>query len=500
MIGLDAAEPRLVERWTREGYLPNLCALLSRGGYSRLNSSASWLAGSPWPTFYTGTSPVEHGLYHFLQWRPEEMAFARPDPSWLPLEPFWRRLGKAGRKVVAFDLPMVYSPTPIDGIEVSGWATHDRLAPPAAYPEDWMGKLRDRYGPPPVTEEIYGPQSVIDLLQLRDDLIQATDFVTEASCELMESTGWDLFMVGLGAAHRGGHKLWDLSGVRGNVTAAEEEEFNRALLNVYMACDHAVGRMVRSAGEDTTVLVFSLHGMGPNTSCAEWLPAMLERILQEDSARATKENGAKGLKRLRSAIPLHWRHEIKRRLPVKLQDRLTAFWRMGSVDWSSTQVFSLVADLQGYLRVNLRGREAGGVVTPGSDYEALCEKVESGLKSFVNRETGEPLVHSIARGDALGEGDRRHLLPDLVVRWMPSPAAALRKVGSERWGDVSVPGAGPGGDGRSGNHRPHGFLIAAGEGVHSSLIGRSDIKDLVPMVHGLLEAESIADFGSLLSG
>jgi predicted AlkP superfamily phosphohydrolase/phosphomutase len=482
MIGLDAAEPRLIEQWSREGHLPNLASLLRCGSYARLNSSASWLAGSPWPTFYTGTSPSEHGLYHFLQWRAEQMTFARPDPSWLPLEPFWRRLGRSGVEVVAFDLPMVYAPTPFGGIEISGWATHDRLAPPASCPENWMEKLENRYGPPPVTEEIYGPQPVSALFQLRDELIRATEYVTEASRALMESTKWELFMVALGATHRAGHKLWDLSGVKGEVTADQEKEFNRALQDVYMACDRSVGQMLKSAGEDTTVLVFSLHGMGPNTSCAEWLPAMVERILHREE---TTEKKAKGLKRLRSLVPLHWRHEIKRRLPVKLQDRLTAYWRMGSRNWSSTQVINLVADLQGYLRINLGGREAEGIVAPGAEYEALCERLESGLKSFVNLDTGVPLVHSIARGHSLGEGGRRDRLPDLVVRWTPVPAAELHRVGSEQWGEISVPDAGPAGDGRSGNHRPQGFVVAAGGGISGDL-GVSDIVDLAQAARNLL--------------
>ena len=120
MIGLDAAEITLVERWMEEGLLPNLRSLRKQGAFGRLKSTADWLVGSPWPSFYTGTPPAEHGMYHYLIWRPEHMVTERPSPDWLPLRPFWRGLGDVGRRVVAVDVPIVYAPEPFDGVELSG--------------------------------------------------------------------------------------------------------------------------------------------------------------------------------------------------------------------------------------------------------------------------------------------------------------------------------------------------------------------------------------------
>ena len=75
LIGLDAAEASLVERWTDDGTLPTLRALRAGGTWGRLSSSARYLTGSPWPTFYTGRPPSDHGIYHDFQWRQEQMAF-----------------------------------------------------------------------------------------------------------------------------------------------------------------------------------------------------------------------------------------------------------------------------------------------------------------------------------------------------------------------------------------------------------------------------------------
>lgn len=490
MIGLDAAEPSLIERWMSDGSLPNLKRLRDRGGYGRLASTADWLSGSPWPTFYTGTSPADHGLYHYLQWRADKMVHVRPSPDWLPLRPFWRLLGEGTRRAVAFDIPMTFSPEPFNGIEVSGWATHDQLAPPASYPQSMMGWIRRRFGRPPMSEEFGGLQSLESLLRLRDELIQATRCAADVAQALMSRETWDLFVCGFGATHRGGHKLWDTTNVLGDVRSEEEEGFSRALRDVYIACDEAIGRLVEVAGGGVTILVFSLHGMGPNTSRADLLlPRMLERILSKeaDSRKEPERDGY--LQRLRKLVPLGLRHRVRRRLPSRLQDRLTAFWRMGGIDWNVTPAATLIADLQGYIRINLRGREVNGIVEPGEEYDGLCAGIIEGLYTFVDADTGEPVVEDVIRSDRLFmQGVRLNNLPDLIVRWATSPAANHRAIVSPRYGSIPWPMPGRNPDGRSGNHNPKGFLIVVGNRIKpGSQIRNAHILDLAPTVYALLD-------------
>src|SRR6202007_1830919 len=97
LIGLDAADIQLVERWTADGSLPNLAALRAQGTTSALTPSARYLTGSPWPTFYTGRPPSDHGIYHDFQWRQERMAFAAPSTDWLPGGPVLVCVGASPR-------------------------------------------------------------------------------------------------------------------------------------------------------------------------------------------------------------------------------------------------------------------------------------------------------------------------------------------------------------------------------------------------------------------
>jgi predicted AlkP superfamily phosphohydrolase/phosphomutase len=487
MIGLDAAEPTLIERWIADGTLPALRRLRARGSYRRLASSAAWLAGSPRPTFYTGTSPAEHGLYHFLQWHAGRQTMVRPAPDWLPVRPFWRALGGHGRRCLIVDAPSTYAPEPFDSVEIGGFATHDHLAPPGSHPARALREIARDIGPSPLSEEVVGPQSVRTLLALSNDLDRATRSVAEIALRAMRWERFDLCLVAFAATHRAGHKLWDASGAAGGgVTPADHESLSGALRRVYRTCDDALGRLVEAADGDTTVLVFSLHGMGPNTSRAEVLPAMLDAALEgrvppEPELRPT-------LQRLRRVLPLELRYQLKHSLPRAWQDRLTTFWRIQPGGYTRRQAFCLHADLQGYIRLNLRGREVAGAVEPGRDAERLLARIAEGLRSFNDADTGAPLVADVVRsGDLFPAGRRRDLLPDLVVQWMAGPAARHRTIRSDGLGTIRWPTPGRNPDGRAGNHRGEGFLLAAGDGFpESGDAGTADIRDLAPTVCALL--------------
>ena len=71
-------------------------------------------------------------------------------------------------------------------------------------------------------------------------------------------------------------------------------------------------------------------------------------------------------------------------------------WTTGGVNWERTPAFTLRADLNGYLRLNVRGREPRGVVAP-ADIEALSARLIQGLLSFRDAATGAPIIEEICR-------------------------------------------------------------------------------------------------------
>ena len=126
MIGLDSAAVSLIEQWTTDGSLPNLTALRRQGAFGRLESTAQ-INASPWPSFFTGTNPGDHGYHGFLMWEPERMRHKRPDGQWPEVTPFWREMSKQGPRVIALDVPDTFPGAPFNGLEVGNWAGHYRM-------------------------------------------------------------------------------------------------------------------------------------------------------------------------------------------------------------------------------------------------------------------------------------------------------------------------------------------------------------------------------------
>jgi predicted AlkP superfamily phosphohydrolase/phosphomutase len=485
MIGLDAAEFTLIRRWIDEGVLPNLAKLTSDGAFGPLTSSARWLVGSPWPTFYTGTPPEEHGFYHYLIWRPHSMSTERPTPDWLPLHPFWRRFGETGPRTIAIDVPLVYPPEPFAGVELSGWGTHETMGPPAAHPPNLLDRVRREFGTSPFGLEASHLLSAAQLLEVRDQWLRTTALAAELGEAQMARESWDFFLICFAAPHRCGHQLWNLTGMKDGADPAEAAAVAGALKEVYIGCDAAVGRLVARAGPETVTLVFAVHGMGSNLSRTDLLREMLGRVLAGDSG--SPDAASRWAQRARAAVPLPWRSWVKSHLPQAVQDRLTLFWRSGGIDWRTTNAFAVFGDLEGYIRLNLRGREAAGIVEPGDEAAALRQRIEDGLRTFVDADSGEPLVHEIARAEMIfADGPMRSHLPDLIVFWSNRPASEHRRIVSPRHGSIDWPTPGHHPQGRSGNHRPTGFLIAAGGPVPPGASIEGHVLDLAPTVHALL--------------
>jgi hypothetical protein len=118
---------------------------------------------------------------------------------------------------------------------------------------------------------------------------------------------------------------------------------------------------------------------------------------------------------------------VKRRVPPSLKrhyhrlagrslvDRIARQTLLPAYDWSRTVAFSLPTDQHGYLRVNLAGREARGIVAR-SDYEGVCRRLEE-LLLGLRTEAGEPVVKAVLSMAAAHGGEPPDVLPDLVVHW-----------------------------------------------------------------------------------
>jgi len=487
IIALDAAELTLIERLVQQDKLPNIARLRDVSARGRIRSVADWFVAAPWPSFYTGASPTEHGIYHYLPWNPRTMASQPLEPDQFTLEPFWRDFQARGIETLVIDAPMVHPPPRQEhSTEICGWCTHDCLSEPWVHPASARERIRADGHEPIKLVETQRPMSLEELGQLTDVLNASTRNIRDLSLSLLSGQYWDFAIVSFTATHMGGHQLWGPTSLDSKVGLPGGDAIAAALESIYIECDRAVGSLIESAPDDTTIMLMSLHGMESNTTRSELLPEILRLILSGQESDDTRS--FRLLSALREHVPRIWRHAIKHRLPQPLQDRLTGFWRTGGKDWSSTRAFALVPDLQGYVRINLRGREAEGVVAPGEEYDAICDLIISALAQFVDADTGQPIVSEAKRMDAICPGDPKlNYLPDIAINWTKTPCAMHREIKSP-FGSIPWPTPGLDFDGRSGNHREYGFLMVRGADIEPGItLPELDILDVAPTLYDIFD-------------
>lgn len=86
------------------------------------------------------------------------------------------------------------------------------------------------------------------------------------------------------------------------------------------------------------------------------------------------------------------------------------FWP--NVDWSKTRAYAMGL---GEIYLNVKGREAKGIVAPGAEYEAVRTEIAAKLKALVDPKTGKkPVANVYTREAAYGSFDA-DVIPDLFV-------------------------------------------------------------------------------------
>jgi predicted AlkP superfamily phosphohydrolase/phosphomutase len=350
-------------------------------------------------------------------------------------------------------------PRMTNGVHVAGWGTHDLVAK-GTWPEDLGATLTREIGRPRMTAERFGPQTAGTLLALRDEMLRTTEQMARLATTLLDRERWDLFLVVLGTLHRGGHYLWDLSQIdAGRLDHARRDLLEGALVELYRAADAFVGQCVARA-PDARVVVFAVHGMGPNLGWSDRCADLLAHVLRRGERKAPKTGLLYSIKK---RLPWSLVREVTMRLPTSVTDRLVEVWSARMFDWSTTRCFPLPMDHAGYIRLNVAGREPRGIVDAGTEYDALLDELEGAFRSFRDEKTGRPIVGKVHRIADLVPPDAPHRdgLPDLVVEWSGPSATECEALLSDVCGEIRFDSHRLLPSGRCGNHTSHAWTLAS---------------------------------------
>jgi predicted AlkP superfamily phosphohydrolase/phosphomutase len=488
LLNFDSASLPVLERMMDDGRLPTVADLFKRGRRSTLETPAVDFPAASYPVLYSGLDLSKHGLYYTFLWSPEEQRIRYVDRFQAPPSA-WEVVSEQGAHVLVIDPYEAMVPAALNGYCFAGWQFRNRVVLPGwSRPRSAFGRFRRRFGRPPSLDEVFGTQSLSLLRTMQRNLLDAPGRVADLATHLLSRERFDLLWLTFSASHLAGHQFWDLSQLEPTeLETAKREGLSETLERVYERIDSALAEILDQLPPDAEIVLFSIMGMGPNTSRVDFLPDMLDAVLRGARSEDRPAPGSL-LWRLRAAVPTQARTRIAEALPRRAVIELTTRLETRGIDWSKVRAFAVPSDALGYIRLNLRGRERDGTVAP-DQADALVDEIVAGLTSFTDSD-GSPTIAAVERvPESYRSANGAPLLPDLLVRWSDRPAAGVGRISSPTFGEIRRRGTG---SGRSGNHNPDAWavVVAPDSRRHDNKGGPSRVVDLAATVCAAFGAET----------
>ena len=512
VIGLDGFETTIAERLIAEGRMPNLAKTMVRAARANLDHGSAKRTGLAWEHFATGLSPAGAKRWSAVTFDPEdyrcwqELTRMTPFPAGLDVD------------TVVFDAPYFDLRKAKNVRGLVSWGAHDPGTPQTANPSSLLKEIRSRFGPYPAKPWIYGYTwaSASRTQTMGEALVAATKQRGEITRWLLGERfpDWSLGIVVVSELHSAVEALWHgLDGSHPLYSMPSAAPARRGLESVYESVDELIGLLIESFPDSSHLLV-SLHGMGPNESdipsmalLPEFLyrrafgkplmkqtaddPCQLLSVGEEENwtahVKAQMLEGAYQDNKSRTRlVPKPVQRRAKALMNLFRKDReagRTSYLRWMPASWYSSywpqmQAFAMPSFYDGQIRLNVKGREAKGLVDV-DDYDTVCQDIAATLSACIDPSTGLSVVDEVIfthPGAPMAVTDTE---ADIIVLWQGSPLA-LQPLGADVIGPIAYrrPGGHTGG---------YGLSLWLGEDIVPGEYGLHSAFDVVPTLVDYLE-------------
>ena len=385
VLGIDGTPHTLITRLMQSGHLPNLAELVSEGSLVRYNSTLPWVSSVAWSTYMTGVNAGKHGIYGFVERRPDTYQTYIPTSRHMQGETLWEYLSGLGKRVVVMNVPVTYPPRKVNGVLVSGF-----LAP----------SLEKATYPPEVAQQLKNLDYRIDAdpwlahedkIKLLDELDLTLARRAGAMFHLMEREEWDFFQCHIMETDRLHHFVW-------GEMEAEHPTLAPRFYAFYDQLDKIIGELRSRLDDSTELILLSDHGfcgLQQEIYVNHWLAEQGWLTFEVDEPKSLQDISGKSI------------------------------------------AYSLDP---GRIYINLRGREGRGSVSPGSEYESLCGEIARAALELTDPNSGQRVFQAAHRRKDLYHGACFDAAPDLVLQPVDGfdPKGAVHKPTLTHKGSVLV--------------------------------------------------------------
>ena len=494
IIGLDGATFDLIQPWVRGGELPTFAKLMQEGSYGELRSVLPPLTAPAWTTMVTGTNPGKHGLVDFWARDFSGYGFRLLNASSRARPCLWDLVGQNGGQVIVCNVPMTYPPTPVNGVMVSGLDTPG-IDAQYTFPPELKRELNEVVGQYVIVGDdwMYSRRHQYD--KARAAPFKDMEIHFAAASYLLDRYPWDFAMIVFTATDGASHFFWHFIDPQHPLYEPKNaERYGKVILEVYKGLDAKLAAFVQALPPNTTLFVVSDHGNGPMSNRAIYLNAWLEGkglLRYKRASPGERWQGALSqttLRVLRSA----W-HQVQNWIPFQMRAKIEALLPGGGkriesslisaqIDWSKTKAFS--EEVRGSIWINLAGRDAQGIVSPGPEYERLRERIISELPELRDPLTGEQLIRRVYRREELYHGPYANLTPDIILEPNDTIQIFRRSEGAHQTAAVRILSEAELRRGyTTGQHLMNGILLIYGGGVTAKgELSGVEMQDVAPTV------------------
>ncbi|MFQ5900236.1 MAG: alkaline phosphatase family protein [Thermodesulfobacteriota bacterium] len=379
IIGLDGVPYSMLKDYIAKGELPNLKQILEQGfDLNRMDASIPDVSSTSWTSFMTGVNPGEHGIYGFMDLRPNSYNMYFPNSENINAPAFWDILGKSvdGRtstfknryegkidrpyRSIVINIPQTYPAKPLNGILTAGFVALDLKK--ATYPDSAFDYLNS-----------IGYVIDVDAQKARDqkdsfikELFDVLDKRGEAIRHFMTEEPWDLFIATITETDRLHHFFFDAA-------MDEDHQYHESFRTFYNRLDSLIGELydmfLDMTGGEGFFMTMSDHGFVP-----------LEKEVYINNY--LKEQGL-----------------------LKTDEGRDFF---DKIDYG-TKVFAMEP---ARIYINMEGKYPRGFVKE-SERGTVIKEIKEALMSFKDEDSNHP-VKEVHERDGLYSGPMFDVAPDLI--------------------------------------------------------------------------------------
>jgi Flp pilus assembly protein TadD len=291
LVGLDAADWALLDRFCADGTMPNLSRIVTEGRTARLKSFLPTLSPIVWTTIATGATPQVHGVLDFQEVEPGSGAIVPISGRSRRVPAVWNTASDHGLTAGVVGWWASHPAEEVNGFFVSDRATSilfGRAAGGIAFPEPLEQRARttaEKENSIPESDLApYLSMSAGEISAMHaqggdlanpvialEKILGATRTVQRLARDLYDGQRPDLTAVYFEGTDTIGHVF--ASYVPPRLACVSEEDFHRyshAVAAYYGTIDRILGQWMRRAREDgATLLICSDHGFkwGEDRTC-----------------------------------------------------------------------------------------------------------------------------------------------------------------------------------------------------------------------------------------